>query len=96
MSLALVDISPPNRTLVFTAQAKVLACLAERLSLVTLLASKAASEASCREVKVSNERWGVIGMLEELVPVRERRWVFVLIFGAFGCIVEDWLKIVGG
>ncbi|KAL0630492.1 hypothetical protein Q9L58_010662, partial [Maublancomyces gigas] len=50
LSLALVDISPPNRTLVIAAQAKVLACLAERLSLVTLLASKTASEASCREV----------------------------------------------
>lgn len=47
LPLALVDISPPNRTLVLAAQTKVLACLAERLSLVTLLASKTASEASC-------------------------------------------------
>ena len=46
LSLALVDVSPPDGSLVFTAQAEVFAGFAERLSLVALLPAKTASEAS--------------------------------------------------
>jgi hypothetical protein len=46
LSLALLDVPPPLRSLVFTRQSEVLACAAARLAFVALLSAESAGEAT--------------------------------------------------